>query len=282
MAGRVRSISTDRRQYLTTGWEMCSLPVGACTSPQTLEQHQPQWIAFCAPGTVASGLRAAKQWSLDDAARRFDAEEWWFRTRFVAPHDSDSAQCVIGFDGLATLAEAWLDRDTNVLKYKIVYTGLSGPATAAHAARHDPCRQVPHIAAGPGDIGLLMLTSNASCFGAAFLAALRIGAGRAQLHPGRPRTVRRAGARHRPKRARPEVRRHGSTGFTVLGRPDASHEEATAIHHEEVADDMITKANAAPFPARRHRVQRGPSRTVAVGVRMARTRHRYCCGLGVA
>ncbi|HWT18606.1 MAG TPA: CHRD domain-containing protein, partial [Variovorax sp.] len=30
------------------------------------------------------------------------------------------------------MAEAWLNRDTNVLKYKITYSGLSGPATAAH------------------------------------------------------------------------------------------------------------------------------------------------------
>lgn len=30
------------------------------------------------------------------------------------------------------MAEAWLNKDTHVLKYKIVYTGLSGPATAAH------------------------------------------------------------------------------------------------------------------------------------------------------
>lgn len=30
------------------------------------------------------------------------------------------------------LAEASLNRDTNVLKYKITYSGLSGPATAAH------------------------------------------------------------------------------------------------------------------------------------------------------
>ena len=30
------------------------------------------------------------------------------------------------------LAEATLNKDTNVLKYKITYTGLSGPATAAH------------------------------------------------------------------------------------------------------------------------------------------------------
>jgi hypothetical protein len=30
------------------------------------------------------------------------------------------------------MAEAWLNKDTHVLKYKIVYTGLSGPATAGH------------------------------------------------------------------------------------------------------------------------------------------------------
>jgi len=30
------------------------------------------------------------------------------------------------------MAEATLNKDTNVLKYKITYTGLSGPATAAH------------------------------------------------------------------------------------------------------------------------------------------------------
>jgi len=30
------------------------------------------------------------------------------------------------------MAEAWLNKDTNVLKYKITYSGLSGPATAGH------------------------------------------------------------------------------------------------------------------------------------------------------
>ncbi|MDB5730177.1 MAG: hypothetical protein JWQ03_72 [Variovorax sp.] len=30
------------------------------------------------------------------------------------------------------MAEAWLDKSNNRLKYKITYTGLSGPATAAH------------------------------------------------------------------------------------------------------------------------------------------------------
>jgi hypothetical protein len=30
------------------------------------------------------------------------------------------------------MAEATLDKGTNVLKYKVTYSGLSGPATAAH------------------------------------------------------------------------------------------------------------------------------------------------------
>ena len=30
------------------------------------------------------------------------------------------------------MAEAWLDRRNNTLRYKIIYIGLSGPATAAH------------------------------------------------------------------------------------------------------------------------------------------------------
>lgn len=30
------------------------------------------------------------------------------------------------------MAEAWLDKGNNVLKYKITYSGLSGPATMAH------------------------------------------------------------------------------------------------------------------------------------------------------
>ena len=30
------------------------------------------------------------------------------------------------------MAEAWLDKTSNLLKWKITYSGLSGPATAAH------------------------------------------------------------------------------------------------------------------------------------------------------
>ena len=51
------------------------------------------------------------------------------------------------------LAEAWLNRDTNVLKYKIVYSGLSGPATAAHF--HGP-------AAAGANAGVVLPFANAA------------------------------------------------------------------------------------------------------------------------
>ncbi|WP_018902771.1 CHRD domain-containing protein [Variovorax paradoxus] len=51
------------------------------------------------------------------------------------------------------LAEAWLNRDTNVLKYKITYSGLSGPATAAHF--HGP-------AAAGANAGVVLPFANAA------------------------------------------------------------------------------------------------------------------------
>jgi beta-mannosidase len=61
------------------------------------------------PGTVASSLRADGSWSLDSAARNFDAEEWWYRTRFQAQPAAAGESVILGFDGLATLAEVWLN-----------------------------------------------------------------------------------------------------------------------------------------------------------------------------
>ncbi|MDQ0591407.1 CHRD domain-containing protein [Variovorax paradoxus] len=51
------------------------------------------------------------------------------------------------------LAEASLNRDTNVLKYKITYSGLSGPATAAHF--HGP-------AAAGANAGVVLPFANAA------------------------------------------------------------------------------------------------------------------------
>jgi beta-mannosidase len=54
-------------------------------------------------------LRAANLWSLDAAQRRFDAEDWWYRVRFAPPPCAPNEELVLGFDGLATVADVWLN-----------------------------------------------------------------------------------------------------------------------------------------------------------------------------
>ena len=59
--------------------------------------------------TVAAALRTLGTWSLDSPPRRFDAEDWWYRASFPRPTGSSTPRCVLGFDGLATLADVWLN-----------------------------------------------------------------------------------------------------------------------------------------------------------------------------
>ncbi|MFT3692792.1 MAG: hypothetical protein QM831_06610 [Kofleriaceae bacterium] len=63
-----------------------------------------RWIPARVPGTFAGALRAAGEWSFD-TARDFDKEEVTFRT--VVP--AEAAGAVLGFDGVATTWEAFLD-----------------------------------------------------------------------------------------------------------------------------------------------------------------------------
>jgi beta-mannosidase len=109
MPASVKSITGHRRQALTTGWELCSTPPDAHRSPEDLARAPLQWLPAHAPATAAACLRAANLWSLDAPARRFDAEDWWYRLRFSAPPRESHQELVLGFDGLATVADAWLN-----------------------------------------------------------------------------------------------------------------------------------------------------------------------------
>jgi beta-mannosidase len=106
--GRVRSVSDTESLSLEAGWEVVATPPGAVDAPAALGTAA-GWIPTVVPSTVASSLRAAGVWSLDAPARRFDAEDWWYRLRFsTAPlHPDESAWLV--FDGVATVADAWIN-----------------------------------------------------------------------------------------------------------------------------------------------------------------------------
>ncbi len=91
-------------------WALAALPPGRAASPLELGAAQPEWIACPGPMTAAAALRTAGKWSAS-SARDFDAEDWWFRCRFTPPSD---AAAILRFDGLATVADAWLN-DTHLL-----------------------------------------------------------------------------------------------------------------------------------------------------------------------
>lgn len=109
MPARAKSISGHLRQQLNTGWELCPTPPDACATPDDLSRGSLSWLPAHAPSTVAACLRTAGQWSLNDPLRRFDAEDWWYRVRFTALPCAAHEELVIGFDGLATIADVWLN-----------------------------------------------------------------------------------------------------------------------------------------------------------------------------
>lgn len=96
----MRRVEDNRRTALDRGWEMAAAPAGTTLAVIAALD----WLPAAVPGTAAGALRAAGRWDFSQN-RDFDAEDWWWRVRFHA----EPGRAVLGFDGLATLAEAWLD-----------------------------------------------------------------------------------------------------------------------------------------------------------------------------
>ena len=117
MAGICRGVSAYIRTALGRGWSVAALSASASeTVPASLD-----WRAVEQVGTVASVLRGAGDWALDQPAQRFDAQDWWFRHEFDFPGEVGCGDSVVllGMDGLATLATVWLNghrllRSTNM------------------------------------------------------------------------------------------------------------------------------------------------------------------------
>ena len=96
-------------RQLSLGWQICSTRPGECQGPTSLFSAPRLWIPAIAPSTVASSLRAAGLWSLTSTARQFDDEDWWFHLPFSVDETDLHDDVVFGFDGLATIAEVWLN-----------------------------------------------------------------------------------------------------------------------------------------------------------------------------
>jgi beta-mannosidase len=102
MHGTIRGVDGHHCELLASAWEFCATPADGTADPTA-------WQPAQVPGTAASSLRELGQWSLAAPSRRFDSEDWWFRCRFPAPAAQPGDSLVLGFDGLACVAEVWLN-----------------------------------------------------------------------------------------------------------------------------------------------------------------------------
>ncbi|MFN8573356.1 MAG: hypothetical protein U0132_14990 [Gemmatimonadaceae bacterium] len=107
--GRIRSVTAHDIEWLADGWEILATEAGATRHPMELPASTGHWTPARVPSTVASTLRAAGTWSLDAPPRRFDADDWWYRTTFTAAPAAPGEQLWLCFDGLATIADVWLN-----------------------------------------------------------------------------------------------------------------------------------------------------------------------------
>jgi beta-mannosidase len=99
--------STHRqREFLASNWQLCACAPG---SDERSAPPETNWLPIPVLAPAAVALRALGQWSLAGPARRFDAEEWWYRLRFDVPGLNERDRMVLGFDGLATVAQVWLN-----------------------------------------------------------------------------------------------------------------------------------------------------------------------------
>ena len=91
-------------------WQCLSLSPGLAASPAELSGDDATWLPASVPGTAAGALRGLGEWAWgDDDQKRLDGSDWWFRCRFGAPDGSAEGPWRLELDGLATVADVWLN-----------------------------------------------------------------------------------------------------------------------------------------------------------------------------
>jgi beta-mannosidase len=90
---------------LCDGWELAGTLPGLLQRPDRLDELD--WMATAVPATVGAALAAH---DLDDGRLAdLDAWDWWFRTTIEGWPSGEPEQAVLWLDGLATVAEVYLD-----------------------------------------------------------------------------------------------------------------------------------------------------------------------------
>ncbi|AOK27843.1 beta-mannosidase [Burkholderia ubonensis] len=121
----------------TTAWSMRATPAGAAVTPADLGTAG-DWIEAPVPGTVAQALAQAGRL---DAAGALDERDYWYRTVLHG-----RGPRVLRFNGLATIAEAWLD-DTPILRSDSMFVAHDVAVSLNGAHRLTICFRAlgPHL-----------------------------------------------------------------------------------------------------------------------------------------
>lgn len=98
-----QAVRPPHRRLLQTGWSFCGTEPGATAPPRE------DFRTISGPLPVAAALCELGSWSLDGPPWDFDAQDWWYRAEFDRP---DAARVVLGFDGIATRADLWINGQT--------------------------------------------------------------------------------------------------------------------------------------------------------------------------
>src|ERR1700752_613350 len=103
---RARSVGAGSSRSLNGRWELAAVTAGLAHHPDDFVHIHAEWIGCDEPMPVAAALRAADRWDVD-RPRDFDADDWWYRCRFVV--DAIDRPLRLRFGGLATVADVWLN-----------------------------------------------------------------------------------------------------------------------------------------------------------------------------
>jgi len=99
---RAGAVSTTESEALTEGWTLAATEPRAFATPAELPPDL-EWQSARVPGTVAESVGPRDL----DRHENYDASDWWYHCTFS--HASHGPRTRLRFDGLATLAQVWLN-----------------------------------------------------------------------------------------------------------------------------------------------------------------------------
>lgn len=102
-------------------WSVGALPAGVFQGPDDADRVS-DWRPAIVPGTVAAALLPGAPGNIagDAVLQDYDDLDWVFRTSFEASSPVQGQRLLLELDGLATVAEAWLN-DTRVLESRNMF-----------------------------------------------------------------------------------------------------------------------------------------------------------------